>query len=429
MAKFELVQAWIDNVAYSHSKSKSTEYLYKHNLNKFCDFIGLTPQDILEEYGKMNDRQFRMKYAQLVRAFISKQDKEGYAINSIRDAVSTIKSFFKYNDLPLGYVPIAKGKIKFHNRDITKEEIQKVLESSRIRDKAFFCMMAQSGLRPDTLCSLRMKHIEPEFSEGTIPCKIEVPEGIAKGEYGSYFTFMGGESIKYLKAYLDTRPNIKSEDYLFTCHGTDKRANPKSFSRIFVSIIETLKEKGIMDFEQIEEGKPRTVRMYNLRKFFRKYGNQAGIEYVNFWMGHKTNYKAPHIPASDEHYFSREDVEFHRQLYAEKAMPFLVLETETPSETKKIIDRQAEEIEDLKMQLAKRDEEHKRLDEKQKWLDEKMEAFAEFLRGHIIVVGRGIDKNISPEELRKLIGERVEKGLFEHYYSDSKKKMKKKKKP
>ena len=75
------------------------------------------------------------------------------------------------------------------------------------------------------------------------------------------------------------------------------------------------------------------------------------MEYVNFWMGHKTNYKAPHIPASDEHYFSREDVEFHRQLYKEKAMPHLRLETPTPSETDKIISMQQMEIGRLSQEL------------------------------------------------------------------------------
>ena len=337
MKKFEAVQAWIDSVAYSHSKNENTEYIYKYHFGEFCGFIGLSPEQILEEYESMTDRQFRRKYAQYIRAFISKQDRNGYAINSIGGAISAIKSFFKYNDLPLGYVPLAKRKVTFHNRDINKEEIVSVLKISRPRDKAFFCMMAQSGLRPDTLRNLKRKHVEPEFSKGIIPCCIEVPEEIAKGEFGAYFSFMGEESVNYLKAYLDTRATIDPEDYLFTSHGTDKRLNTKSISGIFLRAIQKLKEKGLMDFEQKQQGKPRSVRLYNLRKFFRKYGGQAGVEYVNFWMGHKTNYKAPHIPASDEHYFSREDVEFHRQLYKEKAMPHLRLETATPSETEQTI--------------------------------------------------------------------------------------------
>lgn len=330
MRKFDVVQTWIDNVAYSHSKSKNTEYKYKHYLKAFCEYVGKTPEQILEEYENTTDRRFRRKYAQCLKALISQQIKEGYAPTSIRSMVGSIKSFFKYSDLPLGHVPMGRKTILYHNRDITKEEIGIILETSDPRDRAFFCMMGQTGLRPDTLCSLRLKHIEPEFSKGIIPCKVDVPQDIAKGEYRSYFTFMGEESVKHLKAYLATRSGVGSEDYLFTSHGVDKRANPKSMSRIFARTIQKLKQKGLMEFEEGPEGKPSEVRLYNLRKFFRKYANQAGFEFVQFWMGHIVK------EGQDEHY-RPQDVEFHRQLYAEKAMPFLRLETATPSETEQTI--------------------------------------------------------------------------------------------
>jgi len=218
------------------------------------------------------------------------------------------------------------------------------LELSRPRDKAFFCMMAQTGLRPETLCNLRIKHIEPEFTKGIIPCKIDVPEEITKGQYRAYFTFMAEESTKYLRSYLATRSNIGPEDYVFASHGTDKQLNSKSISGIFKRVIEQLKEKGLMDFEQKQVGKPRTVRLYNLRKFFRKFANQAGFEFVQFWMGHIVK------QGQDEHYRPK-DVEFYRKLYAEKAMPFLRFETATPSETDKVIQSQAQKIEDLKKRL------------------------------------------------------------------------------
>lgn len=375
MKKFNVVEAWIDNIAYSHSKSETTSYEYKRELAIFCDFIGKTPQQILGDYEGMRDRDFKRKYAQYVRALVSKLLREGLAPNTIRNQVTVIKSFFKYNDLPLGHVPIGKAKIVFHNRDIDNSEIQHILEVSRPRDKAFDCMMAQGGFRPDTLCNLKVKHIEPEFSKGIVPCKVEVPEELAKGEFGAYFTFIGEESVKYLKAYLATRSGVGPEDYLFTSHGTDKRANPKSFSTIFVRAIEKLKAKGIMDFEQKEEGKPRTVRLYNLRKFFRKHAGQAGIEYVNFWMGHKTDYKAKHIPASDVHYFSREDVEFQRQLYKEKAMPFLRLETATPSETEQT-------IQELRKEIEKRDNAIQDLTQKYAQLETKLRPFIEMVNSY-----------------------------------------------
>jgi len=358
MKKFDVVQSWIDNVAYSHSKSENTEYQYRHFFRLFCEFIEKTPQQILEEYEGMTDREFRRKYARYIRALISHLNQE-YAIGTLKLIVASIRSFFKYNDLPLGHIPIARNKVTFHNRDITKEEIQKILEVSRPRDKAFFCIMAQSGLRPETLCSLKLKHIEPEFSKEITPCKIEIPEEMAKGEFGAYFSFMGEESVKYLKAYLATRPNLGPEDCLFSAHGKDKKLDRGSMSHIFGRATKKLKRKGLMDFEQKEKGKPSEVRLYNLRKFFRLKAGQAGVEYVNFWMGHKTNYKAPHIPASDTHYFSREDVEFQRQLYKEKAMPFLRLESATPSETeqtilelRKQLDEREKEISELRDNVA-----------------------------------------------------------------------------
>ena len=370
MEKFDLVQAWTDNVAYSHSKSEGTRVQYEYALATFCDFIGKTPQQILDEYENMRDRDFRRKYAQYLRALISKRVKEGYAPGTIKTYVAIVRSFFKYNDLPLGHVPLGRAKVTYHNRDITREEVQQILAISRPRDRAFYCIIAQSGLRPITLCNLKLKNIEPEFSKGITPCKIEVPQEIAKGEFGAYFTFMGEESVKYLKAYLSTRPNVGLDDYLFTSHGANKPITPNTYSVIFRITIEKLKEKGIMNYEQKQEGKPRTVRLYNLRKFFRKYANQAGFEFVQFWMGHIVK------EGQDDHYRPK-DAEFHRQLYAEKAMPFLRLETSTPSETEQTIlelrresedkDRRIKDlegkvsaIETLKQQVAKlRDEEER----------------------------------------------------------------------
>ena len=354
MKKFDPIQSWIDNVAYSHSKSENTEYQYRHGLQFFCDFIEKTPQQILEEYEGMTDREFRRKYARYVRALISHLSHE-YAIGTVKLIVAAIKSFFKYNDLPLGHIPIGRNKVTFHNRDITKEEIVNILKISRPRDRGFFCMMTQTGLRPDTLCNLRLKHIEPEFSKGIMPCKVDVPEEMAKGEYGAYFTFMGKESVKHLKDYLKTRADMGPEDYLFTLHGKDKQLDRRSMSHIFRRAILKLKQKGLMDFEQKQKGKPSDLRLYNLRKFFRKRAPAApevSLDYVNFWMGHKTNYKAPHIPASDEHYFPREDVEFHREKY-KKAMPFLRLETATPSETEQTITELREQVRELSGRIEK----------------------------------------------------------------------------
>lgn len=341
--KFDIVQSWIDNVAYSHSKSPATEQEYRRNFKRFCDFIGKTPEQILEECENLTDRKFRRKYAEYVRALIGTLTRQEYTKSSVRVMVASIKSFFKYNDLPLAYIPVARAKVVYHNRDITKEEITNILKIARPRDRAFFCISAQTGLRPHTICELKLKHIQPDFDENTIPCKINVPAEIAKGEYRDFFTFMGSESVQHLRDYLKKRPDLNLESYLFTQHGTEKKLDRRTMSHRFRDAVIKLRRKGIVEYEQKKKGKPGSIRLYNLRKWFRKQANQAGFEFVEFWMGHI-------VRTGQEEHYRPTDVEFHRKKYAEEAMPFLRLETTTPTETEKTIT-------ELKRQLKARDKE------------------------------------------------------------------------
>jgi hypothetical protein len=239
----------------------------------------------------------------------------------------------------------------FHNRDITKEEIVQIMAVTKIREKAFFAVMAQSGLRPHTIKQLKLKNLE-EFDN--IPCKIEVPKEIAKGKYGSYRTFIGPDAIKYLKQYFATRKNLTLDSLLFCVY--NKRNSPvsvKDMSRAFRLAARKLEKSGAINYE-VRERKPSEIRLYNLRKFFRKYANQMGFEHVNYLMGHT-------VRGSDGHY-KPQDPEFYRELYAEKAMPFLRLESPTPTDTEQLRQQYKKEMETLKNKLASRDMKIKELE-------------------------------------------------------------------
>jgi integrase len=159
----------------------------------------MVAEQILADYDASDDRTFKRKYVQYVRGWIADLARTHDLKNSsIRTMVGAVKSFFKYNDLPLGLVPQAASGIFFHNRDITKEEIVQIMALAKIREKAFFAVMAQSGLRPHTIQQLRLKNLE-RFEKA--PCKIEVSKEITKGKYGSYVSFIGSDAVKYLKQY------------------------------------------------------------------------------------------------------------------------------------------------------------------------------------------------------------------------------------
>ena len=345
MHEIDLVQTWLDNVAVSHSGAKTTEVLYRYHFDCFLKFIDATPEDIQKDYNMLPERQFRQKYAQALRGWTSQLMRRDYTQGSISAFIVAVKSFFKHNDFPLSFVPTVRRRVTFHNRDIEKEEILQILGMSAPREKAFYVVMAQSGLRPSTLCKLKLKHLEPDFSQGKNPVMIKVPEDLAKGGYHDYFTFIGEDAIRLLKDYLNTRLNLTMESFVFVNQGSMEPMIYNTASSMFRKAVRLLRDKGTMNYEQKKKDRPAEIRLYSLRKFFRKMAIQAGFENVEFWMGHTG-------PGVDSAYRPT-DPEFYRKIYIEKAAPFLRLETSTPSETEKAIEAQAAQITELKTQLER----------------------------------------------------------------------------
>ena len=357
----DIVEDWLNSVAYSHSNSSQTKALYRLGVERFLVFIGKTAEEVLHECETTSERDFRRRYASYVRAYVPVLQKQGYAPATINSRVAAIRSFFKYNDMALGFVPSGSNLIENHNRDMSKEEILETLKIASVRDRAFYAVMVQSGLRPNTISNLKIADVERLLETNTpIPAEIRVRRENTKGKFMEYFSFIGVEAISYVKDYLKTRAQTSEADYLFTKFGHED--NPLSsavMSHLFSKSVFELRKRGIVKFETSEkkihittrDDRTRDIvsrselRLYCLRKYFRKYAGMAGPDYVNFWMGHTS------ALGVDLHYFSR-DVEHHRQIYAEKAMPFLRLESKTPSETEKRITEQTNQIEELRRENA-----------------------------------------------------------------------------
>jgi len=149
---------------------------------------------------------------------------------------------------------------------------------------------------------------------------------------------------------------------------------PSAFSAQFNKTVRKLRDKGILDFE-VKDNKPSELRLYTLRKFFKKHSYQVGEEFSEFWMGHKgkgvfDNYRA-------------KDPEHHRKLYAEKAMPFLRIQNATPTETDKMMVEQDNKIKSLERQveeLKQKDQEIQELKAQNKQLFAKFEKLNEMLQ-------------------------------------------------
>jgi hypothetical protein len=206
------------------------------------------------------------------------------------------------------------------NRDITKDEINRITEECPPREKAFFTVMRQSGLPPHTIKQLKIKNLERILNPNTpIPCKINVP-------HEKSLTFIGEEAIKYLKQYLATRTNLTPESLLFTIQNNpNKEINTKDVSRTFRLAAQELEKAKKITYE-VRRGKPSELRLYSLIKFYRKS--------AKYYLTELDNSSTP------------KDDEFYRKLYEEKAMPYLEIETPTRREIYQL-KRQIEELETL----------------------------------------------------------------------------------
>lgn len=346
------IEIWLNSVSYEHSQSKATETQYKRVWKQYSKSTNMTAEQIIKDYenaetNHISERTIKRKHSQKIQQWIIELTNKGLTTTSIKVMVGAIMSFYKYNDLSLGHIPQAKSGITYHNKDIEKDEINKIMALSNIREKAIFAIMTQAGLRPHTIKQLKIKHVEKILEPNTpTPCKITIPKEIEKGKFGSHPTFIGEEAIKYTKQYLATRTNLRPESLLFTTQN-EKPINTKNTSRTFRLSAKKLKETGAINY-QINKGKPSELRLYNLRKYFRKYANQMGFEHVNYLMGHTTK-------GSDSNYTPKDD-EFYRELYKQKATPFLRLETATATETEQLRQQHQKEMETVENKYKQENE-------------------------------------------------------------------------
>lgn len=336
-------EIWLSKVDKRHSGSNGTAQVYRRVLRRFCRFMDTSPVQIVEgwkaaKYDLEGREQFIDDILEKVDVYENHLGKKGLSRNTISLHLSSIQSFFKYMRIPVK-LEVFTAKSAFHNRDITKDEINRILNNSTPRDKSFYLMMVQSGLRPMTLMQLTYTQIKTDFEADRVPCLIKVPRNMTKGEYAKHFTFVGSDAVKALKGYFEERKMPKDSERIYIGVKT-----PNAFSMRFGYYVRTL---GLIKQEDMRPTrKPQQLRLYCLRKYFRKMAAPAGPDFVNFWMGHSLGV--------DEHYFSR-DPEYHRKQYEEKAMPNLQIFEPSALDVSVQLREIAKENKDLRNRLASRD--------------------------------------------------------------------------
>lgn len=314
--------------------SVSTRQHYPTYIGRFCEFVGKTPDAIIEERHKhlrSRDERVRRTYEGLVVKF-HEHVKEKLKIRetSAYQHVSALQGWFARHYARLDFGRRGPRRPRTEDRDYipTLDEVREIVECSKVRDKAIFLTMLQSGIGPADICQLMRGWFEKVITTGEYPAFIvelsrEKTRALAR-------VFIGADAGRALKRYLDLRTD--DDPHLFVdlrrkVLTKDERGNPlKTEVRplqpdyIDQAFQKAVKRSGVVVPNGLR------LRVYVLRKIHEtKAGKVIPQPWVDLQMGHAiAGARSAYIkPSVDEH------LEAYR-----KAEPLLSISETVPTEKK-----------------------------------------------------------------------------------------------
>ncbi len=287
------IKRWYSNTA---EGSQITADTGLRRLGLFCEFMKITPQEIL----KLDDTQVSDLLMDFVRDY--RNTGKVHAGTYLESMIKPVKSWLAFN----GRNTTRKIKISglnsrtsLKNEKVpTQDELKAIFLSGDSRERLACAMMAFMGIRPQVLGNYRgtdglrisdIKDLKID-DHGTVeflrePVRIVIRSELSKKD-NEYFSFIGHEGAAYMKIYLEERMSqgeaLTSESPLIVPAKTGIRNDIKFISTTNIGdlIRAPIRRSGLMQ------------RPYVLRKYFDTQLLQAesktGLkrDYRVFWMGH-----------------------------------------------------------------------------------------------------------------------------------------------
>jgi len=282
----EAVDRWYRNTARG---SRATADVYLRRLGNFCKKFKITPSELTS----MEQDEIYNLLLDLVTSM--ENTHSGGYIHSI---IKAIKSWLSFNQIEI------KRSIKINGtqdtptlkdeRVPTKPELKKIFLSGDKKTRITCALVAQSGLRTQSLGNyrgddgLRINDFPEILIKGknvsfeNIPTLVIVRRELSKAGH-QYFTFLSEEGCEYLKDYLEFRiragEKISNQSAIIT---PKRRMKPFIRTTNVGDVIRNAIRKAGFDW-----------RPYVLRHYFDTQlmlAESKGLvirDYRTFWMGHK----------------------------------------------------------------------------------------------------------------------------------------------
>ena len=342
---FESVRYWMDSLP-GEAGTGTTKYQWKLRLRSFCNWLGKTPDELISERKedlKSDDSRVRHRAEMSVKRFLKYLSEERQlAPNTRRTYYTAIRSFYKrsYQELTFfrGDGPRAEA-VTEGSTAATKEEIERMVEVSKPRDRALILFIKDTGLAESDVAKLKLRNLGVRDPSEIFT--LEPPVTITtkrKKTRVQTLTFLGREGLDALRIHLrirqrgsperkirrygreEKRPGLPPEELtpkspLFRSYGTFLKAGEKPEIRhltphaISVRIRKCAITAGVW-----REG----YSAHALRRFFQTNLESSGMNqnWIKAMMGHRL----PGVEGS----YSKPQSEMLRDAYKE-AYPYLAI--------------------------------------------------------------------------------------------------------
>lgn len=290
LKEHDCVREWLYNRPYNTRKN------YGSYLAKFCLFAKITPN----QFQEMKRKQARDLAWSYIRQF---QDKP--SIQTL--VISALKSFYRNKDgdtLPFDsrrggkhYFNGLKRKRLATEHIPSPDDVYKIVDcAKRLRDKAIFLVLFQSGIRVNGLCRLTYGMVRNQLEQRKTPLRLRITSEIDTKLEGYrlnfYDTFIGKEAIDVLHNYCIMQHKNSSDESPLFVSTKNKKA---------------LKTSGV--WEQFRNSVARAgfpknrIRVHTLRKSFKNQVRKSnlGRDYAELLMGHV-------LGGSQENYVNRQSI-------------------------------------------------------------------------------------------------------------------------
>ncbi len=186
--------------------SESTSETYFIYIQRFCDYCGSTPDELIAERAKdtrSEDIFIRRRHEEKLKEFANYLREEGYSSNTIATATAAVKSLYTSNYHPMIEVNIPSGTSERVYKIPTKEELTQVIDMAHMPwHGAFMTLTKDCGISLQDMLALKLidgspiyGSISDQLKKGQVPIHINITREKTRFKYN---TFLGEDSFELL---------------------------------------------------------------------------------------------------------------------------------------------------------------------------------------------------------------------------------------